>query len=66
MSENVPLFEHINALVTKRATKTLKSLFYSKLEWVLKNADFYADSRFVEVGPKMLMKKVKNQKLCEF
>jgi hypothetical protein len=53
MSENVPFIGQIHSKFTKRANTVIsKVLFSSKFLGFLKNADFYVDSKFVEMGQK--------------
>ncbi len=64
MSENEPFFQH-------KQPKFLKVLiFFSSIKFVWggipKNAEFYADSKFVKTGSKMSREKVIGKKLCKF
>ncbi len=50
MSENVPFFEHMQSKFAKTALWA-QQLFFIKISvWSQKNAEFYADSKFYEMG----------------
>jgi hypothetical protein len=48
MSENVPFFEHMLLKLAKSANMTKN--FFQNWYGISKNAEFYAGSKFVEMG----------------
>jgi hypothetical protein len=63
MFENVQFFSHLHFKIAKSANMTQK-FFWEKYQYgYQKNAEFYADFKFVDAD---LNKKARAKKLCEF
>jgi hypothetical protein len=52
MFENVQFFSHLHLKYAKSAIMTQKKFFLKNFDmgWVSKNAEFYADFKFVDAG----------------
>ncbi len=50
--KNVPFFEHMQSKFEKKCYNDLNNFFPHHLYGISKNAEFYADSKFVELGTK--------------
>ncbi len=52
MFENVQFFSHLHLKYAKSAIMTQKKIFLKNFDmgWVSKNAEFYADFKFVDAG----------------
>jgi hypothetical protein len=48
MFENVQFFSHLHFKIAKSAIMTKKKFFVKISIWVSKNAEFYADFKFVD------------------
>ncbi len=67
MFENVQFFSHLHLKYAKSAIMTQKNVFLKILIWVSKNADFYADFKFVDADlNKCLEKKLEPKNYANF
>ncbi len=58
------MFEHLHLKFAKSADMTINFFFLHKN--LPKNAEFYTDSKFVEIGSKKVHEKSSGKKLSEF
>ncbi len=67
MFENLQFFSHLHLKYAKSAIRTQTFFFLKNINMGIKNAEFYADFKFVDAGLKQMpLKKARAQKLCEF